>query len=751
MRCLLLRAGIGLWLLGWSPTLAQTGPDSRDAWNRLQRLPLTESTFRQSCDFIQDLGQTDLPLAYQLLAEYASKVRETGNCRWMHVLLINWGKAKESLYQFAEADSLFRLARQNARRCGPKANTDALTYSAYLFYNWEKPDSLARYLAEGENAARAAHDRETLSLLRTFRGWTYAKTEQIEPMRANFNAAIRLARGLPDKNALFLALNSRASHALTTPQEQVMAFDSLLELANDPSLSRNPRFYERTTVYFRSPRPTVLFKLAQLNLLLTDYENAGKFADMFYDVHVRPHPKAPFVPYSNAEMAIVRAYQGQFAQARAFLDSSRNQFGGDEAGIPYSGYFLAAGLLAEHDGNPAKAAESYRLALSKGPAAGSFSQVPLELYHVRALTRAGRLSQARRILDSLTSTANANRLSAIGLYFYQAVADLHKAQGDYPGYGAALNTYYAIRDSLTNLNQYRAVQQILAKVRLRDKEQQIERMRAEEKAQAEKVRRERRFYFALFGLAALAIGLLALLLRNRLIRSQQREALHQSEVERLEKQTRIERMQGAMQAEESERRKLADQLHDEVAGMLALATLQISSTLENGLADGPSEQRLRKTEAVLTDVSATVRQISHRLTPLAIEQHGFRHAVEELAGAISLSGKLRVTPLLVGFDQDKTYPVSFLNDLYRIIQELLQNVLKHAQATEATVELVEHENFVSLLVEDNGRGLPEALEPGQGLRTIQARVARFNGQMEVVPRPEGGTMVVIEMGSSRAV
>lgn len=270
-------------------------------------------------------------------------------------------------------------------------------------------------------------------------------------------------------------------------------------------------------------------------------------------------------------------------------------------------------------------------------------------------------------------------------------------------------------------------------------------MRAEEAVRAERVQRERRFYFALFGLAALAIGLLTLLLRNRLIRSRQREALHQSEVERLEKQTRIERMQGAMEAEENERRKIADQLHDEVAGMLALATLQVSSTLEKGLADEQSEQKLRKTQDVLTDVSATVRDISHRLTPLAIEQHGFRHAVESLAEAISLSGKLRVTPVLVGFEVDQKYPVSFLNDLYRIIQELLQNVLKHAQATEATVEVVEHEASVSLMVEDNGVGLPEAIETGQGLRTIRARVAHFNGEMEVSRRSEGGTMVVIEM------
>ncbi|MBC7893169.1 MAG: hypothetical protein H7Y12_13210, partial [Sphingobacteriaceae bacterium] len=443
-----------------------------------------------------------------------------------------------------------------------------------------------------------------------------------------------------------------------------------------------------------------------------------------------------------------KTYQGEYAAARDFLARSRAVFKVPESQIPYQGYFQAAGLLAEHAGQSSLALRYFAKTQTEGNVTGAgLYLIPPAVHYVRALTHTGRLSEAARVLETLRGSAEARKYTAIGHYYYQTLAALQKASGDYPAYARSLETFYEIKDSLTNLNRYRAIQQVMAKVRLRDKEQQIERMRAEELSQAERVQRERRFYFALFGLAGLAIGLLGLLLRNRLIRSRQREALHRSDVERLEGQARIERMQGAMEAEESERRKIADQLHDEVAGMLALATLQVSSTLENGLAHGQSEQKLRKTQDVLTDVSATVRDISHRLTPLAIELHGFRHAVEELAEAISLSGKLRVTPLLVGFETNRNYPGHFLNDLYRIIQELLQNVIKHAQATEATVEVVEHEESVSLLVEDNGRGLPESIEPGQGLRTIQARVAHFNGQMEASRRPEGGTMVVIEISN----
>ncbi|MVM39308.1 hypothetical protein GO730_19985 [Spirosoma sp. HMF3257] len=733
-----------LMLLIYSTGQARTytEDEGKAAWARLQRQPLTEATFRETCDLIQDMGQTNLPLAYEWLAHYVPKVQKTGNRRWTHILLINWGKAKESLNHFDEAEPLFRQARQNARPI-PKLYCDALTYTVQLYYSWDKPDSLTHYLALGERTARAINDSETLALLLDFRGASRSRTGHAEAMCADFNESIRLARGLPTKYALFMARHSRASYCLTNPQQQVMAFDSLLELANDSSLARNPRFYERTTVYFRSPRPTVLFKLAQLNLLLTDYENAGKFADMVYDALVRPNPKAPNVPYFNAEMATIRVYQGKVKEARAFLDSCRRQFGVTESQIPYSGYFLAAGLLAEHDGQLAKAVDYYKQSLTKGAASGSFSRIPLELFYVRALLRTGDYAKARQMLLGLTTAATSNQYSAIGLYYYQSLADLNKAQGDYAHYGQALGTYYAIRDSLTNLNQYRAVQQILAQVRIRDKEEQINRLNTENAARERQLQRERRFYGVIITLALLAIVLLALYVRNRQVRARQREALQQSQLEQLEKQRQIDLMHSVMQAEENERLTIADQLHNEVNPLLAVVLLNVSSALETVDNNTPTGPKLRKAQDVLASVTSTVRGISHRLTPQLIEQQGFRRAVEELAESINLSEKVKIQTIVVGFKD--ALPIPFLSDLYRIVQELVHNVIRHAQATEATIEVIEHDQHVAILVEDNGVGIPaDTVGDGQGLQTIRAKVALRHGQMDVQRKVEGGTLVVID-------
>ena len=719
-----------------------TKNEDQAIWNRLQRQPLTESTFRQSCDLIQDIGQTNLQFAYELLARYVEKVRKTGNQRWMHVLLINWGKGYESLSHFAEAEPIFRQARQHAQGI-PARYGQAIVYTALLYLDWGKSDSLNHYLTLGEQVARSANDRETLSFLQTFRALSQLQTGRPEAVRRDFDEAIRLAANLPDKNALFMARFNRTVYYLTNPQQQVMAFDSLLTLTNDHTLSYKPRFYERTTFYFRNPRPTVLYNLVQLNLLLADYENAGRFATMVYDALVRPNPNSPSAPYLNAEMSFVKYQQSRFAEARAFLATSRRQFGGTEAAIPYATYFLAAGLLSEHTGQFAKAADYYQQSLTKGLTTSTFSRMPLELFYVRALLHTGQYAEVSRILTRFDPDIAANRYTTIGLYYYQTLADLHKARNDLPGYSRAIDTYYAIRDSLTSMNQYRAVQQIMARVQLRDKEQQITHLNAENAARTEQLNRERLYYIVILTLAAITIILLALYIKNRQIRAKQRETLHQIQFEQREQQRQIDLMQRVMEAEESERRSIADQLHNEINPLLAVATLNVSSVLETTATNAPSAPKLHRAQAVLNTISGTVRGISHRLTPQLIEQYGFRRAIDELAEGVNISEKVRLRAIVVGFEE--SLPLPFLSDLYRIVQELVHNIIKHAQATEATVEVIEHDRHVTILVEDNGVGIQaDETGDGQGLRTIRAKVSLRHGQMDVQRKVDGGTIVVID-------
>jgi len=739
-----------------------TDQEARAAWEHWKHQPITESNFLAICDLMQDIGKSNIHISYEILTEYVPMVEKTGNRKWVHILLMGWARAKEALLGFDDAEALYRQALGNA--AGDARRYDEVLVGLSLMYaEWGKTDSVDKYVSIGKQSAARAGDMENLSFLYTF-GAVGHMTDTARLGR-ELNMAMQLSANLPDRNALFTARYNYATiYCQNDPQREVAILESLLELAKDPTLNHKPRLYERTGFYFRNATPSIYSQLVQVNLLLADYDNASKFGELLYDAVVAPNPRAPQAPFFNSELAMVKAYQGQYDSARQYLGRARMLFGVPEAKIPYPSYFLAAGMVAEHEGSNEQAMNDYAAAYKMGGMEG-IHLMPSDLYYAHGLILTRRLEEAERILAKLRPELPARTYSAFGYYYYKAYAELLKAKGKRGEYSGALEMFYRIKDSLTNLNHYRAIQEIEAKVRLRDKEQQIVRLRFEAEAEARESRLERIFFGVVLGLSVILVV---------------------SWVGRMRKQHRIRVMQGAIDAEERERRKIADQLHDEVGGMLSLATLNLSSTLEKGREDAGAEEKLLKTQEVLFSVATTVRELSHQLTPLAIDKYGFKKAIEDLAAAVNVSGKLSVQAVVVGFEDAGRagvadgaggegrgaggaggasgvgsargvgtmggagaaggYTKAYISDLYRMVQELVQNVVKHAHATHVLLEVVEHERSISIMVDDNGVGIKDGNTiNGKGLETVRSKIAYLKGRVEIGPKQEGGTLIVIEL------
>jgi len=447
-------------------------------------------------------------------------------------------------------------------------------------------------------------------------------------VRNYLEKAIKLAADIPNRNALFTARYNYTLAVLeNNPQKQIAGFESLLELAKDSSLIPNAKLYSGRLYSFGLAEMSVYYQLAQLNLLLTDYENAGKYGQLFYDLTIKNYPNGADVPYISAEMSIIKSYQGQYGEARRYLDTSLARFKMPEAKIPYANYFLAAGMLAEHAGQPGKVLSYYEKAHQFGNESYGFQLMPPGIHYAHALVLNNKMDSAEKIFAEFEPSVKARKYTAMGFYYYKYYANFLKLRNNYPAYTKTLETFYEIKDSLTNLNQYRAIQEIETKMSVREKEQQISHLNEENVARVKDIRRGR-IYATIF--ASLAAGIIILLeaySRNQNLRkrqaeqiTRQNEVLQQVKITEMEKQHRIEVMQGAIDAEENERHKIADQLHDEAGSMLALASLNISSALERGPQDVQSQEKIRKAHEILTDVSSAVRDISHRLTPLVIEK-----------------------------------------------------------------------------------------------------------------------------------
>ncbi|HEY5465200.1 MAG TPA: ATP-binding protein [Hanamia sp.] len=725
---------------------AQNSPDTEitASWNRLKQEVVTEKSFRAVCDLMQQVAKTNLSESYSIFTEYLPKVKATGNVRRIHVLLMGWGRAKESLNYFADAENLFSQARKNAIK-NPLFYHESLVGTILLYLEWNKKDSLEKYLRISEAECIKSGDKENLSFTYTFKAMVHL--DNADTMNRYLTKAISLAKDLPDKNDLFTArYNYAVVYCQNNPQKEVFELDTLLQLSNDSSLNHYPpKLYERTNFSFRNARPSIYYNLMQVNLLLTDYDNAERFAQLFYDATITPHPDGVQAPYFNAEMSIVKSYHNEYRAAQEYLDKSRKQFAMPENKIPYISYFIAAGMLQEHQQHYAQALAYYDTALHRGNIEGLYLMPP-DIYYAHALILTNNLKKAEKVFSSLQPRIKGNKYSAIGFYYYKYDAGLLKAQHDFPGYVSALQTFYEIKDSLTSLKRYRAIEDVETKYRVREQQQKLSAMQNEELVRIANMKRNKIFYISLISLTVICILLLLFNIRHRQIRNRQNEILQQNKIREMQEQSRISQMKSAMDAEENERRRIADKLHDDVGAMLSLATINLSSVLENNKETISSERKLNKVNEILSSVSVTVRGLSHELTPLMIEKFGFKSALKDLASTINLSEKIKLEMVVIGFEITTKYSPLILNNIYRIAQELLHNIIAHANATNAILELVEHSEHISLMVEDNGSGIKEPFsENGLGLNSIQSKIEYFNGAIEITNKQEGGTLIVIEI------
>ena len=731
-------------MLNFTLLQAQSSRENLSTWKELSQEKITEQRFREVCDLMQLVAKTNLDSSYAIFKAYLPRVRATRNIRWIHILLMGWARAKESLNYFEDAQELYREARENAAS-SPLFYRESLTGTTLLYLEWGKKDSLNKYLAISEKNCLESGDSENLSFAYTFRAMS--RLDNPDTMNFYLTRAIQLARDLPDKNALFTArYNYAVIYCQNNLVREVSELESLLQLAKDSSLNRYPpRLYDRTNFSFRNAKSSIYYNLMQVNLLLTDYDHAEKFAELFYNAVILPDPDGIQAPYFNAEMAIVKWYHRDYRQAAIYLEKSRKQFNRTEDKIPYISYFIAAGLLAEKDKNFQKALHYYQLALEKGNTQGLYIMPP-EIYYAHVLILTGDLPRAAQVLREIEPRLQKDLYSATGFYYYKYFAELLNAQHNYQDYAKTLTTFYQINDSLTNLKRYRAIAEVEAKYRVQEAQEKITRLQRADQLRMAILKREQHFYISLISLACLSILLLVFNIHQRRIRNRQQQALQQSRIAQMEEQHLNEVMQGAMEAEEKERSKIADQLHDDVGAMLSLASINISSVLEKGTGDLQTQKKLDKIREILSLVSASVRDLSHRLTPLMIEKFGFRKAVENLCDAINLSEKLDLEMILIGFETSSDYSQNFYHHLFRLIAELLNNILKHAKATHAMLELVEHSGHISLIVEDNGAGISaDSPKYNSSTSSIQAKIAYLKAAIEITGKQDGGTLVVVEI------
>ncbi len=223
-------------------------------------------------------------------------------------------------------------------------------------------------------------------------------------------------------------------------------------------------------------------------------------------------------------------------------------------------------------------------------------------------------------------------------------------------------------------------------------------------------------------------------------RSNKQQQLQSQQLEMMEKEKESQHLRSMILGEENERKRIAQELHDGLGTLLATVKLHFNA-VQNDVPKIPKITNYKKAYDLLENACSEVRKISYNMMPGILQQYGLEYAVKDMCNSINDTQGIQVSFIPFGLDQllERYVEVS----VYRITQELLKNILKHADASEVIVQMTLENNNFNLLVEDNGRGFDiehATQKSGLGLKSIRSRVALLKGEFQIESIPgEGST------------
>ena len=224
------------------------------------------------------------------------------------------------------------------------------------------------------------------------------------------------------------------------------------------------------------------------------------------------------------------------------------------------------------------------------------------------------------------------------------------------------------------------------------------------------------------------------------------QELQQQKIIELEKDKQLVTVDAMLKGQEEERSRIAKDLHDGVGSLLSGTKLSFMNVRENVVLNPEINALFDKSLSMLDNTIGDLRKVAQNLMPEALVKFGLNEALRDFCNTIQSSTDLKVVYQQFGEKRKLNNTAEVF--IYRIIQELVANVIKHAEASQVIVQLMMSEGITGVTVEDNGKGFDKsalAHKKGAGIRNITYRVQYLNGTLDIVTNPDSGTSVNIQL------
>lgn len=220
------------------------------------------------------------------------------------------------------------------------------------------------------------------------------------------------------------------------------------------------------------------------------------------------------------------------------------------------------------------------------------------------------------------------------------------------------------------------------------------------------------------------------------------ELLQQQKLEKIRTEAQIRILNATLDGKETERKQIAETLHDNVSALLSSANLHLQAC--KSLFKGSAPIEVDKSQAIINEASHQIRDLSHSLVSSVLLKFGLSYAIKDMVEKYSNSQ----LEIFCEIKYIKRYDQDFEIKLFNISQELVNNILKHSEASVAKIILLEKNSKLFLTIQDNGKGfdkLQVSSKDGLGINQINARIHMMKGKFSIETKKDKGTLITIEL------
>ncbi len=299
--------------------------------------------------------------------------------------------------------------------------------------------------------------------------------------------------------------------------------------------------------------------------------------------------------------------------------------------------------------------------------------------------------------------------------------------------------YSVLKDTMENTEALKNAQEIQTKYETEKKDLELTAKNLELENASFEINKKRIQLIALF-VSVVLICIIFILAYNR-YKLKQRSLL---DAELLKEQGL--RNKAIIEAEERERIRIAKDLHDGVGQQISAVKMNLSALDHEIQLTDTQKTKMDVLLSLVDDAVKEVRSVSHQMMPNALIRSGLSIAVREFVQKLSAVDTIKIDLQIVGLNNRLENTTETV--LYRVLQECVSNIIKHAHATHISIQLIKHDNHLNMMVEDNGTGFDTSSlydNSGIGIKNIISRVQFLNGTIHFDSLPGKGTTIIVDI------